>query len=256
MDEPQDKQFRTQVKKDKKLCKIGFSLKDIFDSSTENPFFENEDLNYSENSIVSIDSPINSFVSPLKSIKITRFALESMFQLAKAVKNYTHSSVEVFAFCLGSEETITDIFIPVQKVGGASVHVPEVSMKQYYNFIRNNPLEVLGWTHSHADFNVFFSGTDYQNQSIILDQTANYTYLDKIRVKYCYGITVNLKRDLFGIITTHFPSGEIINQKAVFELFGETPTERSIDQIYFKILSDLLEKIHFPAHLNKIDLSY
>jgi hypothetical protein len=89
---------------------------------------------------------------------------------------------------------------------------------------------ILGWNHSLCDFGVFFSGTDDANQENIFKETTNYAilpYIEKgIQVKFVYGMTVNVKQEVYGEITTQMPCGAVLNRKSVeIEIIGDLPED-------------------------------
>lgn len=163
--------------------------------------------------------------SPLSIIRITQVALEKLYLLAQEVFEVLHQPLEVYALCLGEDGIISDLIIPQQNVSFASIHIHSDNILALIPEIQEKNLPILGWAHSHANFGVFFSGTDDSNQKVILAETANYREIeDKQRVKYSYGITVNINRALYGEVSTQFASGRIEHKKASFRFYGGLPS--------------------------------
>ena len=171
------------------------------------------------------DIPLLPEPSPLSIIRISQVALEKLYLLAQEVFEVLHQPLEVYALCLGEDGIISDILIPQQNVSFASIHIHSDNILALIPEIQEKNLPILGWAHSHANFGVFFSGTDDSNQKVILAETANYRETeDKQRVKYTYGITVNIHRALYGEVSTQFASGRIEHKKASFRFYGGLPS--------------------------------
>ncbi|MHA1744500.1 MAG: hypothetical protein ACTSWW_00785 [Promethearchaeota archaeon] len=162
---------------------------------------------------------------PLSIIRITQVALEKLYLLAQEVFEVLHQPLEVYALCFGEDGIISDILIPQQYVSFASIHIHSDNILALIPEIQEKNLPILGWAHSHANFGVFFSGTDDSNQKVILAETANYREIeDKQRVKYTYGLTVNIHRALYGEVSTQFASGRLEHKKASFSIYGGLPS--------------------------------
>ena len=179
----------------------------------------------------------------LKRIIITRVAYTKMIIIAQEVSKLLNQSMEVYALCIGDKGIIEDILIPPQKVSSISIHINAEDLLSLSPYIRENNLNIIGWAHSHGNMSVFFSSTDDNNQITVLNDTSNYTEIENIRVKYCFGITVNLKEELFGIVTTQYPTGEIAHEKAIFEIYCDLPGDWDDDEIRQNISKELKEKI-------------
>jgi hypothetical protein len=171
------------------------------------------------------DIPLLPEPSPLSIIRITQVALEKLYLLAQEVFEVLHQPLEVYALCLGEDGIISDIIIPQQNVSFASIHIHSDNILALIPEIQEKNLPILGWAHSHANLSVFFSGTDDSNQKVILAETANYREIeDTQRVKYAYGITVNIHHALYGEVSTQFASGRIEHKKASFSFYGGFPS--------------------------------
>ncbi len=214
-----------------KELKIRESLNDLLDNSVD--FSKNTKLTQN------IDkNPRN-----LKKIKITRSAYNKMIIIAQEVSKLLNQSMEVYALCIGDNGIIEDLLIPPQKVSSISIHINASDILSLVPYIRKNNLNIIGWAHSHGNMSVFFSSTDDNNQITVLNDTSNYTEIDSIRVKYCFGITVNLREELFGIVTTQFPSGNIVHENAIFEIDTNLSTNWNENEIRKEISEELKIKI-------------
>ncbi len=199
------------------LTRVGSSLAQIFSKPSST-------AKESPHSVDKRKIDENASLPPLETIYVHPIALSKMFWMAEAVYSVFHEPYEIYALCLGKDRHIYDIIIPNQSVNYASVHIPSTSLVDLKIELLNTPYEVLGWTHSHANFSVFFSGTDNMNQNVILHDTANYTTIQGIQVKYVYGMTVNLNHQVYGVVTTQYPSGEIVHQPARIRVEGTYPS--------------------------------
>jgi proteasome lid subunit RPN8/RPN11 len=106
--------------------------------------------------------------------------------MAERVQELAHDSLEIFAVALGDVEEkddtvqiqIDDIFIPTrQSIRHASFSYDHASIRKQ---ARRMGLDsrMLGWVHSHADFDIFHSGIDHANLNTWLDY-ADYSFKDK-----------------------------------------------------------------------------
>ena len=132
----------------------------------------------------------------IKNFKISKYALEKMFYVAQESFKIANAPVESY-WLLAGREYVEDIIIPDQTVTHASVKADPEAIMALKPEISDKKLNILGWGHSHADFGVFFSGTDESNQKTILHQNTNFIDVDGVYYKYCYGMTVNVHRDVY-----------------------------------------------------------
>jgi len=211
-------------------------IKDTLGDLLENSTSFKKDSNSKDN--ISEKSP-----KKLNKIIITRSAYRKMIIIAQEVSKLLNLSMEVYALCIGDNGIIEDIIIPPQKVSSISIHINTSDILSLVPYIRENSLNIIGWVHSHGDMSVFFSSTDDSNQITVLNDTSNYSEVDNIRVKYCFGITVNLREELFGIVTTQFPSSNITHKKAIFEIRCDLPQDWDENEIRKEISEELKEKI-------------
>ena len=193
--------------------------------------------------------------SPLSIIQITQVALEKLYLLAQEVFEVLHQPLEVYALCVGKDDTIEDILIPQQEVSYASVHIHPENIFAMIPEIRARNLPILGWAHSHANFGVFFSGTDDFNQKIILAETSNYCEIEDQRVKFAYGLTVNIRRALYGEVSTQFASGRIEHKKASFSIFGGLPSSWDENMHRQHIREQIRMKVISSSSTNPLPLS-
>ncbi len=243
----------------KNELKINDSLSDLLEdsSSVSKDPSSNTDLNS-----VSESNPNENIFEKSKSIKklnkiiITRSAYNKMVIIAQEVSKLLNQSMEVYALCIGDNGVIEDILIPHQKVSSISIHINASDILSLAPYIRENNLNILGWAHSHGNMSVFFSSTDDNNQITVLNDTSNYTEIDNIRVKYCFGITVNLREELFGIVTTQFPSGNIAHEKAIFQVNCDLPANWNENEIRKEISEELKIKIKKNMYNNDKNNNY
>ena len=212
--------------------KIKDTLSDLLENSTS----YSKDTDSNENFFEKSPKKLNKIV-------ITRSAYNKMIIIAQEVSKLLNQSMEVYALCIGDKGIIEDILIPPQKVSSISIHINVSNILSLVPYIRANNLNIIGWVHSHGDMSVFFSSTDDNNQITVLNDTSNYSEVGNIRVKYCFGITVNLREELFGIVTTQFPSGNITHEKAIFEIKCNLPPDWNENDIRKEISEELKEKI-------------
>ncbi len=224
----------------KKEVIVGDSLEQLLNLPSSKSSPRDEFFNPSEDPLDYIQD-----FSPIDEIHITGMALEKIFILAQEVFSITQNKVEVYSLSVGTDHNIQDILIPSQNVGLASVFVEETAILEIIPTIRANNLTVLGWNHSHADFSVFFSGTDRNNQQILLADTANYRKWKGIPVKYVYGMTVNVHRDVYGVISTQIPTGKIYNKEAIIKVIDPITEDWDDSELRKEIRIILAEKITF-----------
>jgi len=182
-------------------------------------------------------------VPPLSTIMITRSALEKMFILAEQITVIAHRPLEVYSLSIGQMGVISDILIPPQRVTYTSIFIEPLAILGLKPLIQANQWDILGWNHSHADFGVFFSHTDRKNQCIVLSETTNYQVLGETRIKYCYGMTVNLQREVFGMVSTQYPSGKVIHTPAKLNLQEELPSDWDQEKMAAAISQELIQQV-------------
>lgn len=184
---------------------------------------------------------------PLDTIKITRLALEKMFILAQEIFHVFETPLEAYCLCIGHEDTIDDILIPRQRVAFTSVHIDPHDLLEIAPLIREKQLNILGWSHSHANFSVFFSGTDDRNQNVLLTETSNYDVLNQMKIKFVYGMTVNVMRDIFGMVSTQYSCNRIEHVQAKIQILDTLPEKLQLGKIKEEIRNEILAKVETSA---------
>lgn len=180
----------------------------------------------------------------LKEIKITKSALEKLFLMADAVNDHLGGMYEVYCLLLGDDGVIEDIFIPKQEAGTASVNVSEDNLINIIEELSNMETDkkVIGWGHSHGNFSVFSSSTDDDNHITLLNQTSNYIEKNKQDIKFAYGLTVNIKKDKFGIVISQYTCGAVFQRKGFFTVLEEDK-EFNKEEEYKNIFNTVQDKV-------------
>ena len=193
--------------------KIGSSIKDLY--NPQHKILKNQSkINYEE---VDFEN--------LLTLKISEFAYKKVKTLVKSAFEALNHAVESYWLFLG-DNIIRDIIIPYQHVSYAFVKVDGINILNLKKQIKESNLEILGWGHSHADFGVFFSGTDWRNQELIFNETSNYVIIKRRNhdtvlkniIKYSYGSTFNIHEDNFVQLTWQKPEGQIQHSRANLEI--------------------------------------
>jgi proteasome lid subunit RPN8/RPN11 len=164
----------------------------------------------------------------LLTLKISEFAHKKVKTVVKSAFEALNHAVESYWLFLG-DTVIQDIIIPYQHVSHAFVEVDGINILNLKKIIIESNLEILGWGHSHADFGVFFSGTDWRNQNRVFNETSNYVIIKKKKkkkkekvskdiIKYSYGSTFNIHEDIFVQLTWQEPGGSIQHSRAKLEI--------------------------------------
>ncbi|MHA1648072.1 MAG: hypothetical protein ACTSVL_10910 [Promethearchaeota archaeon] len=157
----------------------------------------------------------------LLTLKISEFAFKKVKIVVKSAFKAQNHAVESYWLFLG-DNFIKDIIIPYQHVSHAFVEVDGINILNLKNEIKESNLDILGWGHSHADFGVFFSDTDWRNQERVFNETSNYVIIKRknnkadseIIIKYSYGSTFNIHEDVFVQLTWQVP-GRVIQHSHV-----------------------------------------
>ncbi len=187
-------------------------------------------------------------IPPIGVIKIRKSALEKIFILAQSVERIFGRPLEVYCICTGEKDVITDILIPKQNITYVSINIEPQHILALAPEIREKNLQVLGWAHSHANFGVFFSGTDDRNQLTLLTDTANYLEIEGVKVKFVYGMTVNTHKNLFGIVSTQYITGKITHVKAEFEIEDDLTDQWNSEEIENEIFEILRTKAQYHSY--------
>ncbi len=173
----------------------------------------------------------NMELEELKTLKISRYAFDKMMYTLRQAFKVKRSAVESYWLLVG-ETYVKDILIPEQSVSHGYVSVSARGILKIAKFIQEHKIKILGWGHSHADFDVFFSGTDRGNQMTVFYETTNYIKNSKGElIKYCYGSTYNIHEKVYAILSYQFKGEdvrsveiphEIIDDGRQFDLASET----------------------------------
>jgi len=193
--------------------KIGSTIEELYNYQKEN-LSGTSKINYRE----------IKFEDLLK-LKISEFAYKKVKKVVKSVFEALNHAVESYWLFLG-DNIIQDIIIPYQHVSHAFVEVDGINILNLKKQIEESNLEILGWGHSHADFGVFFSGTDWRNQELIFNETSNYAIIkrkkddsvSKVIIKYSYGSTFNIHEENFVQLTWQEPEGQIQHFRVNLEI--------------------------------------
>lgn len=114
---------------------------------------------------------------------IVKGALKKAQLYASFAKDYSNNTIECYGFSLGSlnkqNRVIEDIyFAPEQTNTSAHTRISAETVIQAGKEIREKKKRVLGWWHSHANFDPFHSGTDAENMKTVIDQVAPTNYIN------------------------------------------------------------------------------
>ena len=175
-------------------------------------------------------------LSDFFSLTLTKYAWEKCKIVVKGAFEELGQAVESYWLLLG-DNIVRDIIVPKQDVSFAFVHVDSENILDMKNEIHANKLNILGWGHSHANFGVFFSGTDVRNQERTLHETNNYRKILKVEeseygpelniepdklIKFSYGSTINIDQDKYAEIIWTDESQKIYTKKIPLKIL-ETP---------------------------------
>jgi proteasome lid subunit RPN8/RPN11 len=116
------------------------------------------------------------------SMYITKDALMKARLYATLSKDNSGTNIECYGYPIGNivkkNRVIEDVyFAPNQTNGSAHTLIPAESVIAAGREIRERGKRVLGWWHSHANFQPFHSGTDDENLKTVLDQVAPSNYI-------------------------------------------------------------------------------
>ncbi len=150
----------------------------------------------------------------LKILKMTETAFRKVSCTLRAAFAASGRAVESYWLYMG-DGIVRDIIVPQQTVSGAHVQVHFEDILELKDTIRQSDLPIMGWGHSHANFGVFFSGTDWANQERLLHETSNIVFLqdENRQIKYVYGSTFNIHGDTYIQFTYTGAAGQISHEK-------------------------------------------
>jgi len=125
------------------------------------------------------ESEVSHFIkrNPVAQAYITRSALGKAYAYARLACEVLEESVECYGFLVtpksAKDRIVRDVYLaPNQHVSSADVKIDGESIIQSGREIDKNGYRVLGWWHSHADFDPFHSGTDDENMMKVLNAIA------------------------------------------------------------------------------------
>ncbi|MFX0062520.1 MAG: hypothetical protein ACFFC7_10065 [Candidatus Hermodarchaeota archaeon] len=216
--------------------------------------------NLDNNLIETVKEP-HSCPLVLREIKIHKSTLEKIFILAEETPEVLQQSLEVYCFLVGNSEEaiVTDILIPKQRVSYASIDIDGAALVELSETVKTmgEGMAILGWAHSHANFTVFSSHRDNQNHNTILNQTNNILIKNNQNLKYMFSITVNERRETFGVILVQYPCGLVLQRnKARISIIEDKLEDTDIEEMR-NIISQAIEErveIHtFATSLGTLD---
>lgn len=120
------------------------------------------------------DSLIVEKRSPISQAYITRSALNKAYAYARIACEVVEESAECYGYLISprkcEDRIVRDVcFAPNQKVSGADVVIGGNDVIKIGRELDKKEYKILGWWHSHADFDTFHSGTDDGNMMTILN---------------------------------------------------------------------------------------
>ncbi len=118
----------------------------------------------------SIEAIVREALTP---IKITSQAFEESNYTAKRMCDLSNRGLEIYFYLTGTPKEgvrpantipiIDGIYIAEEQVvTGVTCDIPTQYCERNFGAIRNANKRLLGWGHSHAFMNTFYSGTDVQ----------------------------------------------------------------------------------------------
>lgn len=197
--------------------------------------------------------------SPLHTIPITAIALAKIHKIAEIVNKVaeeqlqTDRKFEVYCYLLGDGETdnhgqyiVTDIIIPRHEAKPNHVDVSEDAIIEVGQYVNDIGMVILGWSHSHGEYDAYSSETDDENHLRILNETNNVVEIDGTKMKYMYEITVNAKHEQYGVVLTQFPCGYISqNNDCEISVIGDEPSEEELESIENELIEIVKNKVEF-----------
>ena len=177
--------------------------------------------NQNDNKIEILGNVRKCELEELKVLRISKFAFDKMIYVAREAFKVKKSAVESYWILVG-DKYVQDILIPEQSVSHGYVSVPIEGIMKISMYIRENKLKIMGWGHSHADFSVFFSGTDRGNQITVFNETVNYILNSRGElIKYCYGSTYNIHANVYAVLSYQREKGEVKSVEIGHEIIDD-----------------------------------
>ncbi len=124
--------------------------------------------------------------NPIAQAYITRSALNKAYTYARLACDVLEESVECYGYLItpkdAKDRIARDIyFAPNQDVSSTHVRIEGESIIESGRAIDKMSYRVLGWWHSHADFDPFHSGTDDENMMKVLNAIAATNFVTTYR---------------------------------------------------------------------------
>ncbi len=115
--------------------------------------------------------------NPVAQAYITRSALSKAYTYARLACDVLEESVECYGYLISpqgvKDRIVRDVYLaPNQDVSGADVKISGEDVINAGRDIDKMGYKVLGWWHSHANFDTFHSGTDDENMLKVLNAIA------------------------------------------------------------------------------------
>lgn len=131
------------------------------------------------------EEKVPDFLQPVfPSLPITQYAQDKVHQYAALVETVFGRPLEVYGFLLakktpqGLERVVSDAYLAKgQLATGGSVDITSESVLEAGKDIYEKGMGVIGWGHSHGSMPTFASGTDLDNNHVVLDQIFPSTML-------------------------------------------------------------------------------
>jgi len=168
----------------------------------------------------------------MSQVFMTKQSLERLFIQTEEVVNMhleKHGYLETMAFLVSDRDdnVINHTIVPYHVMHRGYCEIPvdteQTKLKELIKNInrdREKKYRVIGWGHSHPDFNAFSSGTDDNEHRTVLSQAGVYDKIDEEcpscgtivvhrSIRYAVGLTVNLNRDIYAVVITNYNCGRV-----------------------------------------------
>lgn len=199
------------------MIRISNSLEILLNKTDEN---DNAVVRMTNNQSV-FGSIRNLELKDLFTLKISKYAFDKMIFVAREAFKIKKSAVESY-WLLKGESFVEDILVPEQSVSHAYVSVSPAAIRKISKIVQDQRLKIMGWGHSHADFGVFFSGTDRGNQMTVFHDTTNYIRtFDGDLIKYSYGSTFNIHKNVFAMLSYQQIGKDIKSVEIGYEIIDD-----------------------------------
>ncbi len=187
--------------------------------------------------------------NPISQVYITKGALNKAYTYAELVCDVLGESLECYGFLITPKESkdriARDVYLaPNQTVSGADVIIEGEDVILAGREIDALGYKVLGWWHSHANFDTFHSGTDDKNMITVLNQLAPTNYITVRKKTHLLGDELKVRRRKNNLVI----SGKDSKKRIIIEMpEGILRPEGTIDS---KILSEIQNlQLSTPARI-------